>query len=158
MHSPDSAKKNTDNTAASPEGVYLAFDYGERRIGIACGNTISGSVMPLCVVSNRSGTPHWEQIEAEVLRWQPVGLIIGDPLTVAGEIQEITRQARGFAKRAGKRFELPVYLVDERYSSLEADQQLKLRRRMGLQGKTRRADTDKLAATIVLQRWLDERS
>ena len=138
------------------EGVYLGFDYGEKRIGVACGKTITRSVMPVAWVSNHSGTPDWASLDTQISEWQPVGLVVGEPLDTEGHDQEITRQARGFAKRLGKRYKLPVFMIDERYSSIEASRTLKNSRSLGARGKTRRSDMDRIAAAVLLQRWLDD--
>ena len=135
---------------------YLAFDYGEKRIGVASGNTLSHTTATLDTVANSSGTPEWQQLDDLVQTWQPVALIVGDPLTETGEVVEITRQARGFAKRLTKRYKLPVHTIDERYSSIEASDRIKSLRRAGARGRTQRGDIDKVAAALLMQRWFDE--
>ena len=60
-----------------PSGDYLSFDYGTVRIGIAVGNTLTGTAQPLGVVTNHSGTPEWDKIDKLVQEWQPAGLVVG---------------------------------------------------------------------------------
>jgi len=137
---------------------YLAFDYGEKRIGVAIGNSLSHTATPLVTVSNSSGTPDWQKLDELVTTWEPVGLIIGDPVTEDGETVEITRQARGFAKRLGKRYDIPFFLIDERYSSISASGIISNQRKSGLRRRTQRGDLDKVAAAILMERWFSENS
>jgi len=137
---------------------YLAFDYGEKRIGVAIGNSLSHTATPLVSVTNSSGTPDWQKIDELVATWEPMGLIVGDPLTEDGGTAEITRQARGFAKRLGKRYHIPVFLIDERYSSISASGIISNQRKSGLRRRTQRGDLDKVAAAILMERWFSENS
>lgn len=136
-----------------PSGDYLSFDYGTVRIGIAVGNTLTGTAQPLGVVTNHSGTPEWDKIDKLVQEWQPAGLVVGVPLTLDGEAQDITHHARGFLKRLKKRYARPVFSADEQFSSMEAQRELQKMRARGQQGKTQHADVDKLAAALILERW-----
>lgn len=139
-----------------PGGTYLCFDYGSIRIGMATGNTIAATATPLGVVANNSGTPVWQDIDKAIAEWEPVALVVGIPLTENGEIQEMTHHARGFAKRLRKRTGLTVHAADERFSSMEAQQELQKMRARGQHGKTQHADTDKLSAALILERWFSE--
>jgi len=134
---------------------YLSFDYGEKRIGVASGNSLSKTAAALAVVANSSGTPDWQQIDELVESWQPIALVVGDPLTEIGDVAEITRQARGFAKRLGKRYKIPVHMHDERHSSIEASGIIKQQRKEGARGRTRKGDLDKVAAAILMERWFE---
>lgn len=140
------------------QGACLGFDYGAKRIGIASGNTLTGTAMPIGYIRNDSGTPDWESIDNFVEQWKPVALVVGEPLTADGSEQESTRQARGFYKRLSRRFEVPTFLVDERYSSIEASELLREGRALGARRQTQKSDIDRIAATIILQRWLDQQN
>ena len=144
---------NDQHPRTHPNGDYLCFDYGTVRIGIAVGNTLTGTAQPLGVVANQSGTPDWDSIDKLVQEWRPVGLIVGIPLTVDGQEQEMTHHARGFLKRLKKRYPCQVFSADEQFSSMEAQQELQKMRARGQQGKTQHADVDKLAAALILERW-----
>ena len=139
-----------------PAGDYLCFDYGSVRIGLAIGNTLTGTARPLSTVANNSGTPHWPDIDQLYQEWSPIGLVVGIPLTADGEVQDLTHHARGFLKRLKKRFDIPAFSADERFSSMEAQQELKKMRARGQRGKTQHADVDKLAAALILERWFNE--
>ena len=135
----------------------LGFDVGRRRIGVAVGNTISASARAVAVVDARDDGPDWTAIGRLVAQWRPDRLLVGDPLTLDGEVQPITRHARAFAQQLAARFGLPVQLVDERSSSRDADRRFAERRRSGTAKRKDAAALDAFAAEIIIERWLLER-
>ncbi len=136
------------------DGVLIGIDYGLKRIGLAKGSTRLGTAEPLCVMRNTNGTPEWATLDGVVADWQPAGFVIGLPLSAEGEVQEITHVTRGFAKRCKARYQLPIFLMDERYSSIQASETLAQLRNTGQRRKrTRREDVDTLAAALILERW-----
>ena len=135
---------------------YLGFDYGEKRIGVACGNSVTRSASSVGVVKNDSGTPDWQQLDQLVNEWQPAALIVGEPLDRDGEVVEITRQARGFAKRLGKRFHLPIHMIDERFSSIAAAGVIREQRQQAARGRTRSGDLDRVSAALLTEQWLND--
>ena len=137
-------------------GCVLGFDVGRRRIGVAVGNTLSASARAVAVVAARDQGPDWDAVAALVRQWRPDRLLVGDPLTLDGEVQAITRVARAFADEAAGRFGLPVQLVDERSSSREADRRFAERRRGGTARRKDAALLDAVAAEIIVERWLQE--
>jgi putative Holliday junction resolvase len=137
--------------------IALAFDFGLRRIGVACGDTVSRSAAPLDAVPVTSGGPRWETIEALLREWQPSLAVVGLPYNVDGSDSAMTVAAREFAADLGHRYRLPVVLVDERYSSREAEARLKSARASGLRRRrVAKADVDAAAACIILERWFTE--
>jgi len=144
------------NDRPIPAGDYLCFDYGSKRIGVAIGNSLIGTARPMKVVDNHSGTPDWQSIDQCMEEWTPKALLVGIPLTAEGEKQDMTHHASGFAKRLKKRYNVPVFDADERFSSIEAQQELQKMRARGQRGKTQHADVDKLAAALILERWFSE--
>ena len=145
-----------DSTEIS-NGTCLAFDYGSRRIGLAIGNSILGSARPLAVVSNRNGTPDWDRIDEHIKQWQPSDLILGWPLNEAGLEQPLCNHVRGFSKRLANRFRLPVHLVDERYSSIAAQEAIKtLRQRGQMTKQSTHEDIDSMAAALILETWFSQ--
>ena len=111
--------------------VVLAFDFGLKRIGIASGDTLTRSAAPLPAVAVGRGGPDWQRIAREVRALAPAVLVVGAPYNVDGSEGALHAAARGFAAELERRFALPVHLVDERYSSLEAAAELKARRASG---------------------------
>ena len=132
----------------------LAFDFGLKRIGIASGDTLTRVPAPRpAAVSGDSG-PDWEAIAREVRALAPQVLIVGAPYNVDGSEGSMSGAARRFAAELERRFALPVHMVDERFSSLEANEALKARRASGeRQRRVQRADIDSAAAAVILGRW-----
>jgi putative Holliday junction resolvase len=135
--------------------VVLAFDFGLKRIGIACGDTVSRTASPLDAVAAGPSGPRWETIDAVLREWQPSLVVVGLPYNVDGSDSPMTNAARDFAAELGRRCPLPIVLVDERYSSREAEALLKSQRESG-QRRRRvvKADVDAAAACVILERWL----
>ena len=141
-----------DQTAAGPETI-LAFDYGLRRIGVAVGQSITGSASPLGIVANGPAGPDFPAIEALVTEWVPTRLVVGLPLHADGSDSEMLGPVRAFVDELA-RFGLPVATVDERYSSIEAQRLLKDARASGNRGRIRKSDIDSAAAVCIAERFL----
>lgn len=139
--------------------IVLAFDFGRRRIGVACGDTVSRTAAPLAAVPAGAAGPRWEVVEALLREWQPALAVVGLPYNVDGSDSAMSCAAREFAAELAGRFMLPVVLVDERYSSREAEGRLKAARESGLRRRrVEKADVDAAAACIILERWFIEHS
>ncbi len=130
-----------------PEETLLAFDYGTRKIGVAVGNTITRQARPLLVLKPATREARFQAIEALLHQWQPSRVVVGLPLTLEGEEQYASLQSRRFANQLHGRFGLAVELVDERGSSMEAQ---------NLLGATQ-GDDDAMAAAVILRRYLEKR-
>ena len=131
----------------------LAFDFGTNKIGVAAGNTETGTASPLALVCAASGAARLEKIEALVREWSPGKLVVGLPVTLEGAENEMTRRARRFARQLEARFHLPVDFADERLSSVAAEERL----REGARGGQKYKDlVHAEAAQIILQSYLDE--
>jgi putative Holliday junction resolvase len=131
----------------------LAFDFGLKRIGIACGDTLTRQATARGAAAVHGGTPDWQVIAREVRALTPAVLVVGAPYNADGSEGTLLARARRFASELERRFALPVQLVDERFSSLEAHQALKTRRASGRRGRIERADIDSAAAAVILGRW-----
>ena len=150
--------------AVAPEGgpsgaprVVLAFDFGARRIGVACGDTVSRTAAPLHGVPAGSGGPRGEAIDALLREWQPDMAVVGLPYNVDGSENDMTGAARSFAAELARRFGIEVVMVDERYSSLEGAARLQTARESGLRRRrVAKSDVDAAAACIILERWFNE--
>ena len=140
-------------TAAAPARG-LGFDYGTRRIGMAFGQRVTGTASALAVVHNAGTGPDWPVIDAAVREWTPDALVVGLPLALDGSEQPMTGHARGFARRLGERYRLPVHAHDERMSSIEAARRFAEARRAGA-ARARAADTlDSVAAQVIVESFL----
>lgn len=122
----------------------LAFDYGTKKIGVALGNTLTRHARPLLILKAGTRVQRFAQIEALLREWQPERVIVGLPLTLDGQEQVASLRCRRFANQLHGRFGVSVELVDERGSSMEAQEIL----------GTHEAD-DAMAACVILQRYLD---
>ncbi len=137
-----------------PPITAMAFDFGSRSIGVAVGQTLTGSGQELPPIRARDGIPQWPDIEQLIQEWQPNHLLVGDPLNMDGSVSDFCLRARKFARRLAARYEIPVELIDERLSTFEAKEEAKLR---GHKGNYRDEPIDSIAARILLESWLFER-
>ena len=136
------------------DGTVLGFDVGARRIGIAVGSAFGHGARALAVVDVHASGPDWAMIDRLCKEWRPDGIIVGDPMTLEGGDQPIRQRAHAFARELHARYRLPVVLVDERSSSIEAAQRFASDR---AEGRKRRRDADALdavAAAVIIERWL----
>lgn len=137
------------------KGPLLAFDFGEKRIGVAVGDLEIGIAHPLQTISTEGNELRFSMIGAMIAEWKPVLLIVGLPLHMDGTEHELTRLCRRFGRRLEGRFGIPVCLVDERLTSVEAGQSL---RQAGVSGIAQKAMVDQVAAQHILQSYLDDQA
>ncbi|MGH8119661.1 MAG: Holliday junction resolvase RuvX [Gammaproteobacteria bacterium] len=121
----------------------LCFDFGSRRIGVAVGQTVTGTASPLLTINTFHNKPDWEKIASVIADWQPDAIIVGIPLTMHGTPQEMSDAAERFAHQLEGRFRIPVFGMDERLSTFEA------RQRTGDDVKL-----DAVAAQAILESWM----
>ncbi|MCS4511518.1 Holliday junction resolvase RuvX [Xylophilus ampelinus] len=119
---------------------FLAFDFGMKRTGVASGNRLLKTATPQPTVA-AEGDARFVPIGKRIAEWQPDALVVGVPFHPDGAAHENTRRARKFARQLHGRFGLPVYEVDERYSTTEA-----------LSEGAR--DADAASACIILEQFL----
>ncbi|HEY0635255.1 MAG TPA: Holliday junction resolvase RuvX [Gammaproteobacteria bacterium] len=129
----------------------LGFDFGTRRIGVAVGQELTGTARPLTTLTSRDGGPDWAAISRLIEEWQPAALVVGIPWHMDGSEMELTRLATRFGNRLRGRYNLPVFTVDERLTSAEAEQLLHEEGQRFDQGAV-----DQVAAQLILQSWLDQ--
>lgn len=123
----------------------LAFDFGELRIGVAVGNTLTGAARPLDTIASVPVRDRFATIGRLIAQWEPDALVVGRPLQVDSEPIRMTALAERFARQLSGRFGLPVHAVDERFSSAQAEDE-------GARG----AAIDAQAAAIILRQYMDE--
>ena len=145
-----------DSSRSGPETI-LAFDFGLRRIGVAVGQSVTASANPLGVVANADDGPDFDAIAKLIHEWQPCRLIVGMPLHADGQPGEIRAHVEEFVRELW-RFQLPVDTVDERYTSLEAEEALKQSRAAGTRGRITREMIDSAAAVFIAERFLKDRT
>lgn len=132
-------------------GIYLGFDFGYKRIGVAVGQQLTRSASPLTTLDAKLGVPDWAIVTKLINQWRPTALIVGLPTCIDGKEQYTTQAARDFAHQLHTRFEKPVHLVDERLSTKEARSHLFAN---GGFKKIKQTEVDSIAACIILEQWL----
>lgn len=131
-------------------GQILAFDFGLARIGVAVGQTITGTANPLETLKAKHGIPDWLQVEKVIKEWQPELLLIGEPFNMDSSDQSITKLARKFANRLHGRFGLPFQMFDERLTSASAREEIF---EFGGYKKLKKTQIDSIAAALILESW-----
>lgn len=120
--------------------TFIAFDYGEKRTGVATGNRLLGTATPQGSI-HAQGDARFVQIAQRIKEWQPDAIVIGVPYHPDGAPHENTARAKKFGRQLNGRFNLPVFEVDERYSTTEA---------LASGAK----DADAASACIILEQFL----
>lgn len=147
----DEAGCDAAPTQVRPPETVLAFDFGERHIGVAVGNSLSAGAEALEILRTDKGAIPFERIKSLLDAWHPARLVVGRPSHPDGAAHAMTARCERFARQLNGRFGLPVILVDERYSSVEA------RREQPTRGRRRIAPrVDAEAAAIILRQWWAE--
>lgn len=134
-----------------PDDVYIGFDFGYKRIGMAVGSKITNQASPLDTISAKRGVPNWQLIQKVINQWRPKALVVGIPTCIDGTEQYTTKPAEEFAKKLEKFFSLPAYLVDERLTTIEARERLFA---AGGYKKIQKTAVDSIAACVILEQWL----
>ncbi len=138
----------------SPAQVVMGFDYGHRKIGVAVGQTLTGTAQALATVPAVQNAPDWPRLEALIAEWKPQRLIIGAPLGPEGEVTPTSQKARQFGTALGERTGLPVEHWDERHSTQAARSWYKSGREQGLTRRKQAGQLDGVAARLMLEDWL----
>lgn len=131
----------------------LAFDFGLRRIGVAVGQSVTGSASPLAVIANRDTGIDHDAIASLIREWHPARLVVGMPAHTDGSDSDMRQPVLAFIDEL-RRYELPISTVDERYTSVEAERTLKQARAAGTRGRISKEDIDSAAAVFIAERYL----
>ena len=146
--------EGTQAPVIRPDGTVLGFDVGARRIGVAVGSAFGHGARALAVIDVHGDHVDWPAIDRLYKEWRPDGIVVGDPMTLDGGDQPIRLRAHAFARELHARYRLPVVLVDERASSIEAAQRFALDRAEGRRRRRDAAALDAVAAAVIVERWL----
>lgn len=128
----------------------FGFDFGTQSIGIAVGQPITLSATPIKSIKAKNGVPPWPEIEKLVQEWHPNAFVVGLPLNMDGSEQEVTDQARKFARRLHGRFGLPTHLQDERLTTTDAKARLF---EFGGYQALKKEQIDAISAVIILESY-----
>ncbi|ATW02093.1 Holliday junction resolvase RuvX [Candidatus Legionella polyplacis] len=131
--------------------IFLGFDFGYKRIGLAVGQRVTFSANPLPALQSINGMPDWSSIEKIIGIWNPNALILGLPICTNNKEQPITVATRIFANQLKNRFLKSVYFIDERLSTVEARDKLF---KIGGYRKIISSSIDSFSACIFLEDWL----
>ena len=137
------------------EGNILSFDFGEKRIGVAIGNSITRSSHPLETINTPKNKERYKLIELLLKTWEPVKLVIGYPLNDDGTLSKMSLLAKKFGMKLGNKYNIPISMIDERFTSSEADLELK---KFEKNFKKRKIVVDQVAAMIILESFFQNNS
>ena len=127
--------------------VFLSFDPGKKRIGVAVGQRITGTASALLTLKAQDGQPEWTEVTSLIQQWSPNALIVGISYHKDGTPHEITKLSKSFGKSLQNRYNIEVHWMDEKLSSHEAEEVIKQ------SGK--KESLDAVAAQLILQSWLN---
>lgn len=130
----------------------LAFDYGTKNIGAACGQTISRSANTLPPLKAKDGMPEWSTIEKLLAEWKPDLVLVGLPINMDESESELAVRARKFANRLHGRFGVKVELIDERLTSFAAKGEVMER---GGSRDYKNNPVDSIAARLIMESWFE---
>lgn len=134
-------------------GTVMAFDFGEKRIGVAVGETEISSTHPIGTLNCETNQQRFNAIQSVIDEWQPKLLLVGLPSYLTGDEHQLTQLSKRFAQRLEGRFNLPTMMVDERLSSAQASQQLT---EAGIKGQAQKVAIDAVSAQVILQSYFDQ--
>lgn len=134
--------------------LLLGIDYGRKRIGLAIGQTLTATANPLKVLIKQNDII--EQLLAVIKEWQVSRIIIGLPLTMTGEEQDISREVRNFGRKLSHQSGLPIEFCDERLTSYEAERGFQQQRSQQTRKAKHKQQLDAEAAALILQSWFNQ--
>lgn len=157
---PDSAKSQShlpilERKYPDITGTLLGFDFGEKRIGVAVGETLLKVAYPVTTITAETNAAKFAQIADIIKEWRPSLLVVGLPTHMDDTEHAITNLAKKFAQRLEGRFNLPVTMIDERLTSVEAAQYLHA---SGIKSAKQKSLLDAVAAQSILQSYFESYS
>lgn len=135
---------------------YLGFDFGNKKIGVAIGQTTTSTASPLQTIRSINQKPDWDAISKLIDEWQPAGFVVGISRQADGSDNIITPRMIKFCRQLEGRYKIPVYQIDEALSTFEAKQLLFDEVQISA-GKLWQVQ-DQLAAQLILQSWLNSQT
>lgn len=130
----------------------IGFDFGSKYIGVAVGQMSPSLAQPLTSLTVKNGELPWTDIEQLLEIWAPDALVVGIPLNMDGTEQPITHLAYDFLIELENRFQLPVFPVDERLTTVEARSRLFA---VGGYKALKKKSIDSIAAQLIVEMWLE---
>ncbi|MFT5704747.1 MAG: putative Holliday junction resolvase [Shewanella sp.] len=130
----------------------LGFDFGTKSIGIAIGQSLTGSANPLQSIKAVDGIPKWEEIGLLIEEWKPDLVVVGLPLNMDGSEQEMTQRAKKFANRINGRFGVKIATQDERLTTADAKARLF---EMGGYKALTKGQVDAMSAVLIIESYFE---
>ncbi|GGJ02375.1 putative pre-16S rRNA nuclease [Shewanella hanedai] len=130
----------------------LGFDFGTKSIGIAIGQSLTGSAAPLQSIKAVDGIPKWEEIGLLIEEWKPDLVVVGLPLNMDGSEQEMTQRAKKFANRINGRFGVKIATQDERLTTADAKTRLF---EMGGYKALTKGQVDAMSAVLIIESYFE---
>jgi len=124
----------------------IAFDYGEKKIGVAVGQTSTNTSSPLQIIFNKDNNTNWTSISSLLDEWKPDLILLGKPLNMDGSDSEIMKKVDKFYKELKSIYDADIEFVDERLTTFEAREILK---------DEKHDNVDAHAAKILIDNWFD---
>jgi putative pre-16S rRNA nuclease len=146
--------KQNPLAAKLPGDTFLGFDFGNKKIGVAVGQLCTGIASPLRTIPSIRQKPNWEIISHLYEEWQPDGIVVGVSRQEDGSDNPITPRMIKFCRQIEGRYQLPVYQIDEAFSTFEAKQILF--DEVNVRAAKLWEVQDQLAAQLILQSWLNQ--
>ena len=140
--------------ASSGNDTYFGFDFGKKKIGLAVGQLTTRTASPLQTVRSINQKPDWKIFSKLITEWHPVGLIVGISRLSDGSDNPVTPRILKFCRQLEGRYQLPVYQIDESFSTFAAKQMLF--DEVNVSAAKLWEVQDQLAAQLILQSWLNE--
>ncbi|MFT6268605.1 MAG: putative Holliday junction resolvase [Alphaproteobacteria bacterium] len=129
----------------------IAFDFGMKSIGLAIGQAITNTASPLQAIKAQDGIPNWDNLGKVISQWEPHALLVGLPLNMDGTEQPITSSVKRFVGRLKHKYNLPVFLHDERLSTVDAKSKLF---ELGGYKKLSKEKVDSVSACLIYESWV----
>jgi len=124
----------------------VAFDFGEKKIGVAVGQTSTYTSSPLQVIFNNHDKVNWNEISVLLEEWKPELILVGKPLNMDGTDSEIMKKVDAFYKKLESLYDAKFEYVDERLTTFEARDILK---------ENNVETVDANAAKILIDNWFE---
>jgi putative Holliday junction resolvase len=125
----------------------LGFDFGSKKIGVASGQSVTGTASPQSIIKASNGVPNWDEIKQLIDRWKPQLIVVGLPLNMDGSESPLSLRAQKFARRIAANYSCAVGLMDERLTSREARDLA-----------SHDGQIDNIAAALILESWFNSTS
>ena len=136
--------------------VYIAFDYGLKKTGVAIAQSITKMASPLLSLKMNNGEPNWEDIDLIFESFKPNRAIFGMPTKQNNDSKNLTNRINSFSSKIEKRYQISIGFINEHLTSKIAKDKLKEQRQEGiLLRQIKKGQIDSMAATIILQEWMN---